>query len=39
MNFNKYRIDYVFFTTNIKAKSYEVEDVFYSDHFPIIADI
>ena len=31
---NKYRIDYVFFTTNIKAKSYEVEDVFYSDHFP-----
>ena len=37
--FNKYRIDYVFFTTNIKAKSYEVEDVFYSDHFPIIADI
>ncbi|WP_455539009.1 endonuclease/exonuclease/phosphatase family protein [Terrisporobacter sp.] len=37
--FNKWRIDYIFCTKKIKPKSYQVDEVFYSDHFPIIMDI
>ena len=37
--FNKHRIDYVFISKTIHIKSYEVEKVFYSDHYPIIVQI
>lgn len=37
--FNKYRIDYIFMSKNIKPKYYDVDEVFYSDHFPIIVEI
>lgn len=37
--FKKHRIDYVFISKMIKVKSYEVDEVFYSDHFPIIIEI
>ncbi|KHS57905.1 hypothetical protein QX51_05655 [Terrisporobacter othiniensis] len=33
------RIDYVFVSKIINIKSYEVDEVFYSDHFPIIVEI
>ena len=37
--FNKHRIDYIFMSKNIKPKYYDVDEVFYSDHFPIIVEI
>ena len=37
--FKKSRIDYVFISEIIKIKSYDVDRVFYSDHFPIIIEI
>lgn len=37
--FKTYRIDYVFVNSIIDIKSYEVDQVFYSDHFPIIVEI
>lgn len=36
--FNKWRIDYVFCSQGINAKSYQVDKVFYSDHFPIVIE-
>lgn len=33
------RIDYIFVSKTIKVKSYKVDEVLYSDHFPIIVDI
>ena len=37
--FKTSRIDYVFVNKEINIKSYEVDKVFYSDHFPIIVEI
>ena len=37
--FKTSRIDYIFVSKIINIKSYEVDEVFYSDHFPIIAEI
>ncbi len=37
--FKASRIDYVFVNKEINVKSYEVGEVFYSDHFPIIVEI
>lgn len=37
--FKTSRIDYVFVSKSIKIKSYEVNKVFYSDHFPIVVEI
>lgn len=37
--FKSSRIDYVFVNKEINVKSYEVGEVFYSDHFPIIVEI
>ena len=37
--FKKFRIDYIFVSKIIKIKSYKVDQVFYSDHFPIIVEI
>lgn len=37
--FKTSRIDYVFVSSIIDIKSYEIDQVFYSDHFPIIVKI
>ena len=37
--FKTSRIDYVFVNKEINIKSYEVDEVLYSDHFPIIVEI
>ena len=37
--FKKSRIDYVFASKMIKINSYKVDQVFYSDHFPIIVEV
>lgn len=37
--FKKSRIDYVFVSKIIKINSYKVDQVFYSDHSPIIVEI
>ena len=37
--FKTSRIDYIFVSEVINIKSYEVDEVFYSDHFPIIVEI
>ena len=37
--FKTSRIDYIFVSKVINIKSYEVDEVFYSDHFPIIVEI
>ena len=37
--FKTSRIDYVFVNNIISIKSYKVDKVFYSDHFPIIVEI
>ena len=37
--FNKWRIDYIFFCFFTKVKSYQVDQVFYSDHFPIMIEM
>ena len=37
--FRKYRIDYIFVDKKIKPISYKVDEVAYSDHFPIICEI
>ena len=37
--FKKSRIDYVFVSKMIKINSYKVDQVFYSDHFPIIVEV
>ncbi len=37
--FKTSRIDYVFVSKTIDIKSYNVDQVFYSDHFPIIVEI
>ena len=37
--FNNHRLDYIFMSKNIKPKYYDVDEVFYSDHFPIIVEI
>ena len=37
--FKSSRIDYIFVNKEVNVKSYEVGDVFYSDHFPIIVEI
>ena len=33
------RIDYIFSSPKIKIKSYIVENVYYSDHFPVIVEV
>ncbi len=37
--FNKWRIDYIFCSKVTKVKSYQVDQVFYSDHFPIMIEM
>ena len=37
--FNKWRIDYIFCSKVTKVKSYQVDKVFYSDHFPIMIEM
>lgn len=37
--FNESRIDYIFFSGNLVPKEYNVDNVNYSDHFPVIAII
>lgn len=37
--FKTSRIDYIFVSQMINIKFYEVDQVFYSDHFPIIVEI
>lgn len=37
--FKTSRIDYVFVDNAMNIKSYKVDEVFYSDHFPIIVEI
>lgn len=37
--FKTSRIDYVFVSATIKIKSYYVDRVYYSDHFPILVEI
>ncbi len=37
--FKKSRIDYIFIRGNINIKSYKVDEVFYSDHYPIMIEI
>lgn len=37
--FNKCRIDYIFCSQVTKVKSYQVDQVFYSDHFPIMIEM
>lgn len=37
--FRSSRIDYVFISKMINVKSYKIDKVFYSDHFPIILEI
>ena len=37
--FNKWRIDYIFCSQVTKVKSYQVDQVFYSDHFPIMIEM
>ena len=37
--FNKCRIDYIFCSKVTKVKSYQVDQVFYSDHFPIMIEM
>ena len=37
--FKKSRIDYAFVSKMIKINSYKVDQVFYSDHFPIIVEV
>ena len=37
--FNKWRVDYIFCSKVTKVKSYQVDQVFYSDHFPIMIEM
>lgn len=37
--FNKWRIDYIFCSKVTKVKSYQVDQVFYSDHFPTMIEM
>ena len=39
VTFNKWRIDYIFCSKVTKVKSYQVDQVFYSDHFPIMIEM
>ena len=36
--FAKNRIDYCFISENLTAKSYTVDEVYMSDHFPVIVE-
>ena len=36
--FSKNRIDYCFISENLTAKSYTVDEVYMSDHFPVVVE-
>ena len=36
--FSKNRIDYCFISENLSAKSYTVDEVYMSDHFPVVVE-